>query len=83
MITAIVALSLLSILLAIHSYFLTIYCGHVVNAAEQLYFATYWQSSEPNKLSKHIEAKLWQHLRDALMLEPGSAAARGVGDPNA
>jgi hypothetical protein len=56
--------------------------GALDAAATKLYKATRWRSSEP-KLSEHVEAYLWKDLRDALLLEPGTATALGVGDPNA
>jgi hypothetical protein len=51
-------------------------------AATQVYLATRWRSTTP-RLSEHVEAQMWQNLRDALLLEPGTATALGVGDPNA
>ena len=54
----------------------------IVDAAIQVYTATYWRSSTP-RLSEHSEAELWKQLRDELGLEPGTATALGVGDPNA
>mgnify|MGYP001609398442 CR=1 FL=1 len=34
-------------------------------------------------MREHVEAEMWQELRDALLLEPGTATSQGVGDPNA
>lgn len=52
----------------------------VTKAGHALYEATFWKSSEPNKLSAHTEDLLWQTLRDALKIAPGRARSLGVGD---
>lgn len=53
----------------------------ITKAGEALYTATLWRSSMPNKLSLDEEARLWANFRDALELHPGTATAKGVGDP--
>ena len=50
-------------------------------AATKVYLATRWRNTTP-RLSEHAEAGMWADLRDALLLDPGTATALGVGDPN-